>query len=236
MPTVWLIRHGESESNAGLQTLCPVFTALTKRGISQAERISEAFTRSPSLIITSKYVRTQQTALPTIKRFPNAKRDQWDIHEFTYLSWSHSSSMTMQERRPMVDDFWERNDPLYRDDEAESFVQFMSRVSSVLERLRYSGEDFIAVFTHGYFMRAVVWLLQSPPSRIDANSMREFRDRLGRVSIPNGAILPVKLRGRDKTWVGDIIVSHLAPVEGNRTSDGNHQALEGGLSLALIKG
>ena len=120
MPTVWLIRHGESASNAGLQTLCPVFTALTKRGISQAERISETFTRPHSLIITSKYVRTQQTALPTIKRFPNAKRDQWNIHEFTYLSWSHSSSMTMQERRPMVDDFWERNDPLYRDDERDA--------------------------------------------------------------------------------------------------------------------
>lgn len=213
MPTVWLIRHGESESNAGLQTLSPVFTGLTKRGIKQAECVSEAFNRSPSLIITSKYVRTQQTALPTIKSFPDAKKDQWVVHEFTYLSWSHSSSMTMQERRPMVDDFWERNDPSYSDGEgAESFIQFMSRVSGVLERLRYSEENFIAVFTHGYFMRAVLWLLQAPPCRIDSGSMREFKDRLETVSIPNGAILPVKLRGRDKTWVGDIIVSHLPQI------------------------
>ena len=214
MPTVWFTRHGQSQSNAGLQTLSPVFTGLTKRGVEEAECVAKAFTRSPSLIITSKHVRTQQTALPTIKRFPNAKKDQWRVHEFTYLSWSHSSAMTMEERRPMVDDFWERNDPSYSDGEgAESFIQFMSRVVGVLEQLRCTREDFIAVFTHGYFMRAVLWLLRATPSRIDSDSMREFRDQLETSCVPNGAILPVKLRRGDKTWVGDIIVSHFPQME-----------------------
>jgi len=144
--------------------------------------------------------------------------------------------MTVQERRPMVDDFWKRNDPFYRDDdEAESFIQFISRVSSVLERLRYSEEDFIAIFTHGYFMRAVLWLLLDPPSRIDSHSMGEFRSRLETVSIPNGAILPVKLRGRDKTWVGDISVSHLHQEERNQPLGNIHQAGENRLFLMLAK-
>src|SRR5713226_5749395 len=79
MSTVWLIRHGESQSNAGLPTLSPVFPGLTKRGIVQAESIAQAFTRVPSLIITSRYKRTKQTALPTTERFPNAKQGQWVV-------------------------------------------------------------------------------------------------------------------------------------------------------------
>jgi 2,3-bisphosphoglycerate-dependent phosphoglycerate mutase len=225
MPTVWFIRHGQSQSDAGLRTIRPVLTELTKRGVEEAECVAKAFSRKPSLIITSKYPRTQQTAQPTIKRFPfpDTKQEQWDVYEFTYLSWSHSSFMSMEERRPMVDDFWERNDPSYSDGEgAESFIQFMSRVVGVLERLRYTKEDFIAVFTHGYFMQAVLWLLRTIPSRIDSDSMREFRDQLETSCVPNGAILPVKLRRGDKTWVGDIIVSHFPQMEGSQPVGERH--------------
>lgn len=216
MPSVWFVRHGQSQSNSGQQTLCPEFTGLTSQGIKQAECISQVFPRTPSLIVTSKYIRSKQTALPTIKRFHSAKQEQWDVREFTYLSRPHSSSMTVQDRRPMVDDFWDRNDPSYSDgDGAESFINFVSRVSGVLERLRYSEEDFIAVFTHGQFMQAVLWLLQCPQYRIDSDSMREFKDRLETICIPNGAILPVKLRGREEIWIEDIIVPDLLQLELN---------------------
>src|SRR5712692_9322779 len=235
MSTVWLIRDGESQSNAGLPTLSPVFPGLTKRGIVQAESIAQAFTRVPSLIITSRYKQTKKTALPTTERFPNTKQGQWVVHEFTYLSKYRSAFMNVQDRRPMVDDYWERNDPFYNDgDGAESFIQFISRVSAVLERLRYCREDFIAVFTHGQFMRAVWWLLNTYPGKIDSHSMREFRNLLESISIPNGAILQVKLRGREKTCVGDIIVSHLPQVEGSQPLGDIHQVGEDSLSLSSI--
>lgn len=237
MPTVWLIRHGESQSNAGEQTLCPEFTGLTKRGAKQAECVATAFTRPPSLVITSKYIRAQKTAEPTIRRFPNTKYQQWEVvREFTYLSWSNSSSMTMEERRPKVDNFWERNDPNHWDgDGAETFIQFASRVSGVLERLRYREEDFIAVFTHGQFMQAVLWLLKTPPSKIDPDSMRRFKEQLETISIPNGAILPIKLQGRRETVVGDIKVSHLSQLEENQPLGKLYQMSEDIRSFASTK-
>ncbi|SRR5579885_30425 len=209
--TVWLIRHGESLSNAGHPTLSPEFTGLTSLGMKQAEAIAHAFSRSPSLIVMSKYRRTQETAQPTIKCFPNARWEVWpDVHEFTYLSWSHSEGTTEQERQRYVDKFWQRNDPSYTDgDGSETFIQFMSRVSGTLERLRYGGKDCIAVFTHGYFMRAVRWYLQNRPARIDSRSMEEFYGLRSTFDIPNGAILPIELRGREDFAIGKLIVPPL---------------------------
>ena len=215
MPEVWLIRHGESLSNAGEQTLGPKWTGLTKSGMGQAEDIARAFHRTPSLIVNSIYKRAQETARPTIRRFPWVKQETWeDVHEFTYLSQSHSAYMTLQERQSEVERFWGRGDPTYCDDNndksVESFFQFISRASVVRERLRYSNEDFIAVFTHGYFMRAIWWLLPGLPNRIDAESMREFHGLLQTLPLPNGAILPLKLGGKRRVEVGDIMLSHLS--------------------------
>jgi probable phosphoglycerate mutase len=209
--TVWLIRHGESLSNAGHPTLGPEFTGLTPLGMKQAEAITHIFPRSPALIVMSKYRRTQETAQPTIRRFPDVGWEVWpDVHEFTYLSWSHSEGTTEQERQRYVDEFWQRNDPFYADgDGSEKFIQFMSRVSSALERLRYSKEDFIAVFTHGYFMRAAWWYLQNRPTRIDSRSMEEFYGLRSAFDIPNGAILPIELRGREDFTIGKLIVPPL---------------------------
>jgi|SRR5579883_1366721 len=206
--TVWLIRHGESLSNAGQPTLGPELTGLTSLGMKQAETIAHTFSHAPSLIVMSKYRRTQETAQPTIRRFPAAGWEVWpDVHEFTYLSWSHSEGTTEQERQRYVDAFWQRNDPLYLDGTgSETFIQFMSRVSGALEKLRYSKRNFIAVFTHGYFMRAVQWYLRNRPTRIDSRSMEEFYGLRSTFDIPNGAILPLELCGREDFAIGELLV------------------------------
>jgi broad specificity phosphatase PhoE len=210
MPTVWFIRHGESLSNAGRFTLSPEFTGLTSLGIKQAEAIARAFPRSPSLIVMSKYRRTEETAQPTIRRFPDAMWEKWpNVHEFTYLSWSHSKETTEQGRQKHVERFWQRKDPLYADGEGETFTNFISRVSGALERLRYNDNDFIAVFTHGYFIRAAWWYLQTRPERIDSGSMEEFYKLRSALGIPNGTILPVKLRGREDFSIEQLLVPPL---------------------------
>ncbi len=208
--TVWLIRHGESLSNAGRSTPGPEFTGLTALGVKQAEAVARAFPRSPSLIVSSKYLRTKQTAQPTVRHFPGAIWEEWpDVHEFTYLSWSHSGGTTEQERQRYVDEFWQRNDPFYADGEGETFIQFMSRVTSALERLRFCEKDFIALFTHGYFMRAVWWYLHNRPTRIDSKSMEDFYRLRFALDIPNGAILPIKLQGREDFSIGKLLVPSL---------------------------
>jgi 2,3-bisphosphoglycerate-dependent phosphoglycerate mutase len=138
MPIIWFIRHAESETNVGLPTASPLIAQLTPAGIEQAHCIAHAFSTPPQLIVTSAYVRTQQTAEPTLQRFPATRVEVWPVHEFTYLSQSLGSEpTTIVDRRLWVDAYWERLDHSYRDgDGAESFAQFMQRVQDVVERLK----------------------------------------------------------------------------------------------------
>lgn len=86
MRTVWLIRHAQSESNFGLPSFIPAAPPLTPLGIEQARYVAGAFSERPNLIVTSPYVRTQQTAQPTLERFPDVPQEEWPVQEFTYLA------------------------------------------------------------------------------------------------------------------------------------------------------
>src|SRR6266568_4822313 len=129
MLTVWFIRHSESEGNVGLATSETAMIKLTARGIEQAERIALAFVEAPSLIVTSPYLRAKQTAQPTLLRFPDARHEEWPVHEFTFLSSLRYRNTTVVDRRPWAAAFWERCDPFYVDGEgAESFANLMNRI------------------------------------------------------------------------------------------------------------
>ena len=67
MTIVFLIRHGESQSNAGLPTTSPNNVALTPQGRQQARHVADFLKFYPSLdlIVTSPYLRAKQTAEPT---------------------------------------------------------------------------------------------------------------------------------------------------------------------------
>src|SRR5579872_7284673 len=67
MPTIFLIRHGESEANAGFATSDPKRIILTERGVTQAREIARFLrsTVSLDLIITSRYLRARRTAEQT---------------------------------------------------------------------------------------------------------------------------------------------------------------------------
>lgn len=64
------IRHGESTGNAGVSCHDLATIGLTERGREQARQVAASWAEAPALIVTSPYTRTQQTAAPTIARFP----------------------------------------------------------------------------------------------------------------------------------------------------------------------
>lgn len=102
MLSVWFIRHGESESNAGLPVADAAPTPLTPKGIEQAERLASVFTEQPSLLVVSSYLRSQQTAESLIRRFPDRPRVAWPAQEFTYLARPPGQLTTAEQRRPRV--------------------------------------------------------------------------------------------------------------------------------------
>lgn len=212
MTTIWFIRHAESKANAGLPTFLPEGIELTAKGFKQAEQIAHAFTEEPRLIVTSSYIRTQQTALPSIERFPECHQEEWPVHEFTYLSPSRNQHTTIEERRPLVCEYWERQNPFYVDGEgAETFFDFMSRVQSIMEHLAHFEEDFIAIFSHEQFILAVLWtLLFGPTSADNARScMKRFRSFLKLFSMPNGSIVQIQLQTGKEPLFSRITASHL---------------------------
>jgi len=188
---VWLIRHGQSESNAGLPSLDWRNIPLTELGRRQAERVAEVFADPPRLIVTSPFLRARQTAQPTIDRYPEAAFEQWPVQEFSYLG-PLGRPTTAHERAPEVREYWERADPQSAEPGAESFAGLTGRVTSFLGRLGTQDDGPVAVFTHGIFMRAVAWHLLSGVSAPGPADMRCFRTFTGLYPVPNCGVLELR--------------------------------------------
>lgn len=231
MHRIFLIRHGESQSNAGLATIGPESVTLTSRGIVQAESIAnflKGYTYL-NLIVTSAYQRTKQTAKPTKKLFHNVPEEEWEVQEFTYLWSMHREQSTVEERRPLVDAYWEQCQPSFVDSlgsgsfKSESFKVFIGRVQAFLRRLKdaaYDGRENIAVFSHEQFITAVLWFIDRRPVEISSEEMRDFRDFFNLNRIPNGAIVEVKVRLSHDAWSYERITGHIKYEVPESTSNG----------------
>lgn len=212
MVTIWLIRHAESESNAGLPTQHPAATPITARGRQQSQQIALSLPRPPSLIITSPYLRTSQTAKPTLERFPEAVQSEWQIQEFTFLAPDKYYKTTVYQRRPMVEVYWQRCDPFYLDGAgAETFAGLVQRVQqmrSKITQLDDTEDKFVVAFSHGRFIRAVLWLLLTHPTDVNAKTMHQFQSFSDSFDVPNGAILPVQFHNSE-FWCSGLMTSHM---------------------------
>jgi probable phosphoglycerate mutase len=215
MPTARFIRHAESEANAGLRTMSPTNVRLTRRGSKQAEYITKAFTTQPDIIVTSPYIRTKQTAIPTIERFPRSLLKEWQVQEFTYLSPSLYQGTTIEERRPLAHAYWQHYDPFYVDGEgAESFSQFIHRVQKTLIHLNNFENEFIAIFSHEQFIRAILWTLwlgneQDVESSISPEGMQQFHQFLTAFSMPNGSMVQLTWSPGEMRLSGKTTIDHL---------------------------
>ena len=195
MTRVFLIRHGESESNAGLPSADPGSIPLTADGHRQAGQVAQAIADVPALIVTSPYLRARQTAQPTISRFPAAECQQWPVHEFTYLGDLHGRATTSREREPYARAYWDRADPRSASPGAESFAGLLSRATDFVGRLSAHQSGPAVVFTHGLFMRAVAWSLLTGVTTPDHDQMRSFRGFANRYLIPNAGVIELRHDG-----------------------------------------
>ncbi|HUJ47936.1 MAG TPA: phosphoglycerate mutase family protein [Rhizomicrobium sp.] len=151
----WLIRHGQSASNAGLPATGYDEIPLTELGQRQAQEVAARVERQPDLLITSKFLRASATAEPIIARWPLTRRETWPIQELTYLSPARCRGTTPEMRRPWIEAYWDKCDPDYLDGpDAESFRSFMARLRDFHQRLFALDDAFVVVIGHGQFFRA----------------------------------------------------------------------------------
>jgi broad specificity phosphatase PhoE len=150
------VRHGQSTGNAGMPCHDLATIELTEKGWNQARQVATDWVETPSLIVTSPFLRTQQTAAPTIEHFPDVPVEVWPIEEFTYLQPSRWNGTLAADRAPHLVRYWGEADPAYCDGEgAESFGTLLRRAEAALERLAaLPSPGPVYVFSHGQFIQA----------------------------------------------------------------------------------
>jgi probable phosphoglycerate mutase len=168
---------------------------LTETGWSQARQVAANWTQSPNLVVTSPYIRTQQTAQPTIDRFLDVPIEVWTIQEFTYLQPSRWNGTRSIERLPYIEAYWKNADPDYCDGEgAESFSALLCRASDTLSRLKNMADDSLTyIFSHGQFIQAVRSLVRSREMK-EQERMREFWQK-DNPAIANAELVRVEWDG-----------------------------------------
>ncbi|WP_420628850.1 histidine phosphatase family protein [Candidatus Leptofilum sp.] len=207
---VWLIRHGESISNANLPTLHPAKSELTDKGHRESEYLAEAFTRKPDLIVVSPYIRARQTAVPTISRFNPIPVVEWPVYEFSYLHPEKYNGTTGEQRWPEAMAYWQRMDPLEKEGgEGESFAELLARVHALDEQLANTPESFIALFSHGLFLRAYLWMHLSGFREANRHTMERYLNFSRGMPMPNGSILKVRLEADGRLSFSPFDTDHI---------------------------
>lgn len=200
MVEFWFIRHGESEGNAGLAAKSDAQTPLTEKGRQQAAFVPKQITTPPDLFVISPYVRTAQTASPTLDKFPSIPIETWPIHEYTYLSNEmYEGTTSSQRRKPSIDYFLKADPDLNLGHGAESFNQFIGRIGTSFQQISNSNHEFIILFGHGWFMRASLWyLFKNQKTNFEkATFLKQIQD----IGMPNSKLflnLTHKLEARIK--------------------------------------
>lgn len=194
MKSICFIRHAESLSNAGFATETPHAIGLSEKGCRQAEVLAAQWRDAPDLIVTSAYTRTTATAAPLCRCHPQVPVITLPVHELTFLTPTAYAGTTEQMRREPVRLYWERCDPDYCDGEgAESFRAFCWRIDASLEALLARAESRIAVFCHGYVIKAILWRQLHPGVPVTADYMRRFFDFHRSLVVPNVQVYPFQI-------------------------------------------
>jgi len=200
---IWLVRHGVCKTDVACPW--PALVPLTCTGWKQANAIAASCQEIPALVVTSSFLRSQQTAIPLLQKF-SIQSQIWPVHEFTYLGRLHGQPLSKLQRLQFVEAYWSQLDPTLTD-EAESFVTFMLRIQGIVQRLLSLDKPFIVVFTHEMVIRAIQLVLSSDGAlNITPTLMADFRCTLLQEPFPTGTILPIRIQ--DNRPRGDGLVYH----------------------------
>lgn len=190
------IRHGQSTANVGLPTKNFAQVPLTDLGWEQARAVAERWEFVPELIAASPFLRTQQTAQPTIERFPAVPVETWPVYEFTFWDPAHWSGGEPKDMMHEVDRYWNAADPEERfGGGAESFAMLLARAGETLERLQATrSEAPVLVFTHGHFIQALRLTVLHPEWSAH-EKMKHFRAFDDARWVQNTELVPAEFDG-----------------------------------------
>lgn len=158
MKKVYLVRHGESDFNAGGIIKDESEIALTETGHKQAEFIAQrALKLAPEVIISSTLLRTRQTA----QHIAEATGKEIETSNLLVERRYPSGNVGLTNKDPLVKKVEQDmikffGDSSYIHSDEELFPQIKERALGVFALLEARKEETIIVVTHGVFMRVLL--------------------------------------------------------------------------------
>lgn len=186
MKTLYLIRHAQSEANAGGISKPERDIALSPLGCEQAQTLVARLPRS-NHVYTSELRRTHETAAPYCRAHGITPQILPLLNEFSCLAFDRIRGMDGAARRPLADAYWQRADPLECTGAgADSFAAFNQRLDAFLAHYPQL-EDGSLLFGHGIWIGLLAWRLLGFPAETAAD-MTAFRRFQTGLPMPNTAI------------------------------------------------
>lgn len=196
--TLYLIRHGQSQANAGGVTLENPLVPLTELGELQARAVAPLLPATADTIWSSPFKRALDTAAPYCTRMgrPPAMHD--DLREFETVDTLQMSGRSSAEREAVVARYWLNPDPDVRTGpDAETFREFHDRVSRVRRQFLPSLPNGTVIFGHGMWMALLFWQLWGF-AKVDPVGMTLFRRFQLGFPTPNAAVYGITLVAPDR--------------------------------------
>jgi broad specificity phosphatase PhoE len=174
-PTLFLIRHGQSQANAGGDTLENSVVPLTALGERQARILAGLLPPAPAAVWSSPFKRSLDTAAPYCARLGVALQIQEELREFETLDTRQMRGSSCETREAVLARYWQEADPDRRTGpDGETFREFYERVNRVRQRWLAAQPDGTVIFGHGMWMALLFWQLWGF-RQIDHLAMVHFR-------------------------------------------------------------
>ena len=204
MKKIYLIRHAQSESNAG-QTVRPNHQInITDVGKTQAQELADWLsanvTEPVTEIFVSQYLRTHQTAQPYLQSTKRTATVIDELHEFNFLDFDTIKDLSFDDIRVIADDFWQQHSAHRASEVTDSFEHFVARVQKVRAYFDALPDGTYLVFTHGMWIGMLIWqmLLGDSPRLYNMKKFREFELA---TRPKNCEVLLLAPAGIKKVWV-----------------------------------
>src|SRR5438046_1202215 len=150
MKTVYLVRHGESETNAG-NIMFGKSTKLTARGHEQAKFIAQRCARLRiEVILSSGFLRADQTARYIVDAVAKPLEQSDLFAERRHPSFPLGRSKSEPDYVAFEEGFWNKfDDPSWQHEDAENFDDLNARAQAALQLLAGRPEKNVLVVGDG---------------------------------------------------------------------------------------
>lgn len=157
----YLIRHGETDFNKKRFFYGKADVSINETGKEQAALLHQLMKgRSISRVYTSQLKRTQETAAII---FPDQKPTAYKaLNERDFGLWEGRTANEIQAAFPLVWEEWLESPFDVTPSKAEPFQKFKDRVQSIVEEIRETDDDEIAIVGHLGVLRLIYQFLVDP--------------------------------------------------------------------------